>query len=68
MSDGSKHGIRGQYQRVVGQWGVELISESLTDVENRLQESAAGRLRTEYAGGNWKEMVGMGARRMSTVC
>lgn len=49
MSDGSKHG--GQYQRVVGLRGVELISESLTDVENRLQGSAAGSLRPQVATG-----------------
>lgn len=47
---------------------MELISEGLTDVDNRLQESAAGSLRTEYPGGNWKEMVGSGAGRKSMVC
>lgn len=51
----------------VGLWGVELISEGLTDVDNGLQESAAGSLRTEYPSGHWKEMVGSKARRKSTV-
>lgn len=47
---------------------MELVSEGLTDVENRLQETAAGCLRTEYPAGKWKETVGSGARRKSTVC
>lgn len=55
MSDRSKHGIRGQYQRVVGLRGVELISESLTD-----KAAGVSSWKSETAGGNWKELVEMG--------
>lgn len=48
LSEESKHGIRGQYQRAMGPQRVGLIAAGLTDAEKRRQESGAAETQSSY--------------------
>lgn len=48
ISEESKHGIRGQYQRTVGSRSAGLIAAGFTDAERRRQESGTAETQSSY--------------------
>lgn len=48
ISEESKHGIRGQYQRTVGPRSAGLIAAGFTDAERRQQESGTAETQSSY--------------------
>lgn len=48
ISEESKHGIRGQYQRTVGPRSAGLIAAGFTDAERKRQESGTAETQSSY--------------------